>query len=61
VEVKEEPGKFTRKESKRPDGKNYQNIKTGVKRDEANTAERLGYKPKEENKIQIKIGANESL
>ena len=61
MELREEVGKFSKKESKRGEGKGQQNIKTGGRRDEANMAERMGYKPKEEHKIQIKIGANESL
>lgn len=70
VEVEQKEDKMYRKDSKKPNDKgsynknsNYNNnyIKTGVKKDEAQIAESLGYKPKEATGVQITIGKNETL
>ena len=64
VKFKEDPVKFNKKESRRDD--NNQNkgnyaIKTGVRKDEAKEAARLGYKAAEETKVQIVVGAKETI
>lgn len=63
VKFKEDPVKFKKNESRRDDNnpnKNYA-IKTGIRKDEAKEAARMGYKPAEEAKIQIVVGAKETI
>ena len=65
--MKEDPIKFTKKDSnnRRDDGRDnkggYNSIKTGVRKDEAKEAEKLGYKGVEEKKVQIVVGAKDTI
>lgn len=60
LKEKEDNKTFEKKGGKREDNKgNF--IKTGVRRDEGKVAESMGYKPVEDKKVLIVVGAKETL
>ena len=58
VKMKEDPIRFNKKQSK-ADDKPY--IKTGVRKDHAQEAEKLGYEQRKDAKVTIVVGAKETL
>lgn len=60
MKLKEENKPYDKKGGKRDDPKNA-NIRTGVRKDEAKEAERMGYRPAEDKKVMIVVGAKETL
>ena len=65
VEIKfreEPPSRYEKKGSKREEGGKNTNFKMGTRQQQdIETAKNLGYKPKEDPKVQLVIGAKETI